>query len=121
MTSPVEKAVEAFVRAADERDPVARAALLESCFAPDGRIVARSREIRGRAAVSAEFEKLFADSTFARIRMTSVIEAAGTTFRYFSAVERRDGSSVEFFDAGEIDASGRIVLILTFVGRLRDA
>jgi hypothetical protein len=36
-------------------------------------------------------------------------------------VERRDGTSLEFFDAGEIDADGRISLLLTFDGPLDDA
>jgi hypothetical protein len=36
-------------------------------------------------------------------------------------VERRDGLNLEFFDAGEIDATGRISLLLTFAGPLAPA
>jgi len=51
----------------------------------------------------------------------SVIDAAGTTFRYRSIVERRDGTSIEVFDAGEIDAEGRIATLLVFSGPLAES
>ena len=35
-------------------------------------------------------------------------------------VERRDGTSIEFFDAGEFDADGRIATLLAFAGPLAD-
>ena len=53
--------------------------------------------------------------------MASAIDAAGTTFRYRSIVERSDGTSTEFFDAGEIDADGRITTLLVFTGPLAEA
>ncbi|MBA3460368.1 MAG: hypothetical protein H0T46_10435 [Deltaproteobacteria bacterium] len=49
------------------------------------------------------------------------INAAGSTIRYRSIVERRDGTTIEFFDAGEIDAAGRISTMLVFTGPLADA
>ena len=54
-------------------------------------------------------------------RMASVVDAAGTTFRYRSFVLRKDGRELEFFDAGEIDADGRITTLLVFAGPLADA
>jgi hypothetical protein len=119
--SGVEVAVDTYIRAASERDPEARAALLEACFAADGRIVSRSREIRGRAAVADEIAKLLADPQLLRIRVLSAIDAGGTTFRFRSVVERRDGMNLEFLDAGEVDATGRISLLLTFAGPLGPA
>jgi hypothetical protein len=83
MPSPVEIAVQTYVRAAGEHEPAARAKLIG-------------------------------------FRVASVIDAAGTTFRYRSIVQRRDGTSVEFFDAGEIDADGRIATLLVFAGPLAD-
>jgi hypothetical protein len=118
MTSVVETAVEAYVRAASERDPEKRARLLEACFAAEGRVVSRSREIRGRAALADEIAKLLADPQFLRVRLLSAIEVGATTFRFRSLVERRDGVNLEFFDAGEVDASGHISLVLTFAGPL---
>jgi hypothetical protein len=56
-----------------------------------------------------------------RVRVISAIDARGTLFRYRSVVDRRDGTSLEFFDAGEIDSSGRIALLLAFAGPLGDA
>jgi len=121
MPSPVEIAVHTYVRAAEERDPTTRAKLLEACFAEDCRFVTRSGVIRGRAGVDAMLARGLGDPQVVGIRLTSVVDAAGTTFRYRSVVERRDGTSIEFFDAGEIDADGRIVTILAFAGPLADA
>jgi len=121
MPSAVETAVQTYIRAAAERDPVARAQLLAACLAEDVRFVTRSSVIRGRAGIDAMLSRALADPQILGFRMASAIDAAGTTFRYRSIVERRDGTSLEFFDAGEIDADGRIATILAFTGPLADA
>ena len=121
MPTPVETAVQTYIRAAGERDPAARAKLIEACFAEDGRFVARSGVICGRAGIEAMIGRFLADPQVLGFRMASVIDAAGTTFRYRSIVERRDGTTLEFFDAGEIDADGRIATLLVFTGPLADA
>ncbi|MEO7033016.1 MAG: hypothetical protein ABI548_04185 [Polyangiaceae bacterium] len=122
MPDAVQIALEKYIQAFSERDSVARAALLEACFAVDGRLVTRSREVRGRTALDAEIARTLADPQFLRIRLTSVIDAQRTTFRVRAVVDRCDGStSPEFFDAGEIDEAGRISVILTFAGPLGDA
>jgi hypothetical protein len=118
MRSVVETAVNTYIRASSERDAEARAAMLDACFASDGRIVTRSREIRGRAALADEIAKLLADPRLLRIRVLSAIDAGDTTFRFQSVVEHRDGTTLEFHDAGEVDATGRISLLLTFAGPL---
>jgi hypothetical protein len=121
VASPVEIAVETYIRAGRERDPALRRQLLEACFAPEGRMVTRTREVRGHAAIAAEFDRFAADPQAVGVRLTSVVDAVGNTFRYGSVIERRDGTTLEFFDAGEIDASGRIAVLLLFAGPLRDA
>ncbi|MGE5180775.1 MAG: nuclear transport factor 2 family protein [Acidobacteriota bacterium] len=120
MSSAVETAVRTYIRAVGERDPAARGKLLEACFADDARFVTRSGVIRGRAAIAALIAQFLADPQLAGFRVASAIDAAGTTFRFRSLVERRDGSTAEFFDAGEIDADGRIVALLVFSGPLAD-
>ena len=110
--------MDTYIRAASERDLEARAAMLEACFAADGRFVTRSREIRGRAALSEEITRLLADPQFLQIRVVSAIDMGATTFRFRSVVERHDGVTLEFFDAGEVDATGRISLLLAFAGPL---
>ena len=55
------------------------------------------------------------------IRLLSEIDAGETTFRFRSAAELRDGTLLESLDTGEIDAEGKIALILTFAGPLADA
>jgi hypothetical protein len=121
MPEPVEIAVQTYIRAVSERDPALRAQQLEACFAEEGRFVTRSREIRGRVGVAEMLTRFYADPRPVRIRLLSVVDATGTIFRFRSLVENRDGTSDEFFDAGEIDAEGRISLILTFAGPLADA
>ncbi|NUP06295.1 MAG: nuclear transport factor 2 family protein [Polyangiaceae bacterium] len=121
MSSPVEIAVQAYIRASGERDPAARAKLLEACFAEDGRFVTRSGVITGRAGVNAMIGRGLADPAMLGFRLASVIDAAGTTFRYRSIVDRRDGTNIEFFDAGEIGADGKITTMLVFAGPLANA
>jgi hypothetical protein len=119
MPSPVEIAIETYFRVFGEADPALRMQLLEACLAPDIRFVTRSRELRGRAAVAGEVTRTLADPQLLRFRIVSAIDAQGTTFRYRSLLDRRDGTSLEFFDAGEIDAAGRISLLLLFGGPLQ--
>ena len=121
MPSAVEQAVETYIRAWSEPDPAVREKMIEACFAADGRLVTRSGEIRGRAALAAMMTRILADPQLLRIRLISAIDASGTTFRFRGVVERRDGTSPESFDAGEVDASGRISLLLTFAGPLGEA
>ena len=121
MRSPVEVAVDKYIRAWSERDPVARFGLLEGCFAANGRIVQRSGETKGRAELAEMIEQFVADPQWLRVRITSAIDAVGTTFRFRAAIDRHDGTTLELFDAGEIDGTGRIALILTFVDPLADA
>jgi hypothetical protein len=104
-----------------EPDPAVRAKMLDACFAAEGRMVTRSREIRGRVAFAEMMTSLLADPQLLRIRVVSAVDAKGTTFRFRAVVERRDGSILESFDAGQIDADGRISLLLTFAGPLDEA
>lgn len=121
MPSPVEEAVDIYIRACCAREPALRGELFDACLAADARLVTRSREIRGRAAIAAMIDRFRADPRFLRIRVSSVVDAEGTTFRYRAVTDFRDGTSAEVFDAGEIDAEGRISLILSFAGPLADA
>ena len=121
MPSAAEMAVDTYIRAWSEGDAAVRATMIESCFAADGRIVTGSRQIRGRAALADAMSKFLADPEVLRIRVTSAIDARGTTFRFRVVTERRDGTSLESFDAGEIDATGRISVLLTFGGPLGEA
>jgi hypothetical protein len=121
MPSPVEIAVDTYIRACLERDVEVRAELFRACLADDVRMVTSSREIRGRAALIHDLTRFLDDPRLLRIRLLSAVDARGTTFRYRALAELRDGTSAEAFDAGEIDATGRISLILTFAGPLADA
>lgn len=120
MPTPVEVAVDTYIRASGEHDAAARAKLLEACFAEHGRLVTRSRVLHGRAEVDAMIGRFLADPQTVGVRMASAVDAVGSTFRFRSIVELRDGKTVEFFDAGEIDADGKIATLLVFAGPLAD-
>jgi hypothetical protein len=121
MTTPIQTAVDTYVQACMERDPARRAALLESCFSENGRMVTASREIVGRAGLLKMLDRFWADPDLLGVRLTTVVDAKGSIFRYRAIAEFANGRTAEAFDAGEIDSSGRISLILTFAGRLNDS
>lgn len=119
MPSAIEVTFDTYVRAFTVPDPAERARMIEACWAEDGRLVSKSREIRGRVALG-EFMAQFS-SRLVRIRLISVLDCGKTIFRVRGMADLRDGTSAESFDAGEVDADGRISLILTFAGPLADA
>src|SRR3954466_5055325 len=121
MSNAAEVAVAKYLALLSERDPRARAALIAECFATDARIVTRSGSIRGHAAIAAMVTRFLDDAKNLRVRMTSAVDARGTTFRYRAVTDRSDGTTLEVFDAGEIDGDGGISVVLTFAGPLADA
>ena len=115
MPSSSEIAAQTYVAAWQEPDAATRARLLEGCFAVEGRIVSPGAVIRGRAGLAAAIEAFFADPRGLSARLVSTIDAQGPIFRFRSVVEDRDGRIVfDGFDAGEVDAEGRIIVLLTF-------
>jgi hypothetical protein len=121
LAEPVEIAVQTYILAVSARDPALRVQLLEACFAQEGRFLTRSRVIHGRAGVAEMLTRFHADPRPFRIKLLSVVDASGTIFRFRSLVANRDGTSDEFFDAGEIDGDGKISLLMTFSGPLAEA
>ncbi|MFT3692028.1 MAG: nuclear transport factor 2 family protein [Kofleriaceae bacterium] len=113
------KAIEQYIRAGETRDHDERKRLLEACFAANGRFVTRSAVLVGPAGVETMLARFLADPDNLGFRLTSVIDLVGNTFRYSSVVDRKDGTTQEFFDAGELDADGKIVTMLVFAGPLQ--
>ncbi|HEY0251894.1 MAG TPA: hypothetical protein VGC41_10225 [Kofleriaceae bacterium] len=116
MSSPVAVAVATYIQANRERDPAVRARLLEECFAETGRFVTRSK-VYDRAGLTALLTDFVDNPNLVGFRVTH-LQSGGTMFRYRSIVERNDGTELEFFDAGELDADGRIATMLVFSGPL---
>jgi hypothetical protein len=121
MPNAIGATIDTYIRAWRERDAAARDELLEASFAEDGRFVTRRRVVRGRAALAAEMAAFHARAQVRGIRLLSAIDNGETTFRYRGVVEFHDGTTAEAFDAGEVDATGKITLLLTFDGPLADA
>lgn len=118
MTDSAPNAVDTYIRACFERDPVLRAELLQASFAETGRMVTGGRELRGRDEVLAMLNRFWASPDLVGIRLTSAVDQRGAIFRYSAVAEFRDGTRAEAFDAGELNADGQIALILTFAGPL---
>lgn len=116
----VRETVATYISACSERDPQLRGQLLEQCFAEEGRLVSRSRELRGRAALAEMLAQFHANPRLLRVRAASGIDAGITTFRFRAVAELRDGTLLESSDAGEVNAEGKISLILTFAGPLAE-
>lgn len=121
MPSSVQFAVSTYIRAVCKCDREARGALFDACLADDVRMVTRGREIRGRAQIAEELNRFLADPQLLRVRVTSAVDTGEKTFRYRAVADFRNGMSAEAFDAGEVDETGRIALILTFAGPLGEA
>jgi hypothetical protein len=117
MSSPTEIAARTYVAAWQEPDAAARARLIEACFAADARIVAPGAVIRGRDGLAKAIRDLFADPRGLTARLTSAIDVQEPMFRFRSVVADREGRVVfDGFDAAEVDADGRISVLLAFGG-----
>lgn len=115
MSSPSEMAAQTYVKAWQEPDAAIRARLIDACFAEEGRIVSPGAVIRGRAGLASAMTEFFADPRGLSAHLTSAIDAQGPMFRFRSVVKDRDGRVVfDGFDAAEVDAGGRITILLTF-------
>lgn len=114
MSSPADRAVDAYIAAGGEKDAEARARLIDACWAEEGRLVVHGgNTLRGRAQVRAMFDRFILDARVAGVRVLAK-DVRGTTFRFRYATDFVDGTSAEGFDAGEIDDSGRISLLFVF-------
>jgi hypothetical protein len=102
-----------------ERDPAARRAALDACFAADARFVTLRRTLHGPGEIAAMIDRALGDRRGFSARRTTAIEAAGTSFRFGAIGEFADGSpAAPVEDAGEIDGDGRIAVLYTFPGPL---
>ena len=117
MPTPTEVAARTYIAAWQEPDAAARARLIEACFAEDARIVAPGSAIHGRAGLARAIGELLADPRGLTARLVSAIDVQGPMFRFRSVVEDREGCVVfDGFDAAEVDASGRITVLLAYSG-----
>ena len=116
-----EQAVRRYIDAWFEPDRARRGELLEACFASDGRIAIADRAIRGRGELAAAIDAFHADPRRLTARLTSPIDADGTTFRFRALFTWPDGRHhSELADFGEIDGDGRIATLFTFEEPLVD-
>jgi hypothetical protein len=114
--SPTEIAVRAYAAAWQEPDDTIRAQMIDAFFAEDGRLVTGGTPICGRAALAKMMATFRADPRGMTARLVEPLDVQGRLFRFRAVVEHRDGTVAESFDAGEVDADGRISTLLTFNG-----
>lgn len=118
MSNAIETAVRTYLQAWSEPNPDVRASLLEACFAGDGRVVTNHRVIDGRQALGQVMTRVSAK--FAHLRLTGPIDVGRKTFRFCGVAEHCDGTVAEHFEAGEVDADGKIAFVLTFPSSLSE-
>ena len=114
--TPAETAARRYIAAWMDPDPRERARLVEACFAEDGRIILRGAELRGRAALVEAIEAFVADPRRRTGCITEHIQEEGPRLRLRAGMDQPDRtrhSSEQ--ENGEIDASGRIATIYSFV------
>src|SRR6185436_13097141 len=76
------QAAQRYVDVLAERDPAARRAALDACFASDARFVALGRTLCGPAEIAAMVDRALGDPRGFSARRTTAIEATGTAFRF---------------------------------------
>jgi len=119
--SAAELAALRYIDAWFEPDRDRRTALLEVCFAVDGRISVLGTPLRGRAKLAAMIEAFQVDPRKLVAAMTSPIEAGETSFRFRARFSFPDGQlHSELVDVGEIGGDGRIAALYTFSDPLGD-
>ncbi len=119
--STAELAARRYIEAWLEPDRDRRAALLEACFAVDGRISVFGKPLRGRTELAAMIDAFQIDPRKPAAALTSPIEAGQTSFRFRARFTFPDGRlHAELVDIGEIDGDGRIAALYTFADPLDD-
>lgn len=120
--TPAEKAARTYIAMWNEPDADRRRALMEQCWAERGRLVTRISVLDGREALWKSMGGFHTDPRGLRAKLTTVIDAGETVFRFAGIVAAPDGASLgEAYDVGEIGADGKIVVLYTFSGPLASA
>jgi hypothetical protein len=115
MPSPAETAALTYIEAWQESDAVARARLIDACFAADGRVVSPGGLIRGRTALASSISDFLARGWAAHL--ASAIDVQGVLVRFRAIAKDSNGAIVfDGFESAEIDADGRISVLLAFGG-----
>jgi hypothetical protein len=106
-----------YVAAWNEPDAATRLEILERCWADDAAYVDPNVELRGRSALCEHISKVQAGRPGARIEMMSGVDAHHRVVRFLWRLVRADGSFGEAsIDFGEVDANGRLTMIVGFFG-----
>ncbi len=111
--------VETYVRAWHERDEATRRRLLEESWADDGVYTDPGSTIEGREALVQAIAEFHEERPDVHIEVRSRIDSFGNHFRFiWTTVDAAGADLREGIDFGQLDADGRIVLIVGFVGLL---
>ncbi len=113
------EAVAAYGAAWSEQDPDKRLTLLEKAWSEDGVYSDPTAEVKGRQALADHIGGFLAQSNGARIVLTSAVDLHHEIRLRFSwKMVAPDGQTTvaEGFDYGELDADGRLRLIVGFFG-----
>ena len=109
--------VDRYCAAWRERDPKARAAILEAVWHEEGHYCDPMADVTGRAALSDLIAKIQAQFPDGKVVRLSPVDAHHDCFRFTWRMERTNGESLpESIDFGRIAEDGRIAEITGFFG-----
>ena len=109
--------VATYVRAWHERDVTTRRQLLEMTWAEDGVYVDPGGRIAGREAMMEAIAEFQERRPAIRIEVRSAVDSFDRNFRFVWATVDGAGDVIrDGIDVGQLDADGRIVSIVAFVG-----
>jgi len=110
----IRASIDAFVAAWNEHDASKRTRLIEEACTEDVVLITGARRIEGRVQIDAFIANFQQRRPHDRAVFTSPIDIQGSIFRYTGKVEGQAGGDA--MDVGECDGTGKIRLLLTFVG-----
>ena len=111
--------VDTYLAAWNEEDPAARAALISTAWAADGRYVDPMFESTGHDGFSELAAGVHAGYPGARFRRTTTVDAHHDEVRFGWELVAADGSQiVGGIDVGRVDADGKLLSITGFFGEL---
>ncbi len=103
----------------NERDPVARRALIDDVWAPQGRYVDPLAAVAGREALDATVAAVQGQFPGFTFRLAGPVDAHHDQARFGWELGPPSGDAVAVgFDVVERDADGRIALVLGFLDRV---
>ena len=112
----IQETINDYGAAWNETDEAKRRALIDACWAEDGRYCDPVSDGRGREALAGFISNMHAQQTGARIELTSGVDQHHDQIRFAWAFVQDGKRVIEGVDVGELAPDGRLARIIGFWG-----